>query len=213
MTTDTKDRLYPWVLGWLVFTTLVMPQLVLTRSLVQPRYRWSNAGFSGTGTGGDFWFVVVIFLFVAAMMWYGWRGARMPFHVLAVLWTSILTIRLVNGVIAHGQQMRFRGDTLGINVWLGWFIPLYLLFTGLTIWWAVRDFGRKHQRLKPAWSRRNVIGLSLAAGLWLVAVILFRIGPLHGPTNIAAVYCMFAFWITLNVWGLRANKRAASTSA
>jgi hypothetical protein len=48
------------------------------------------------------------------MMWYGWRGARMPFHVLAILWTSTLTVRLINGVIAHGQQMRFRGDTLGI---------------------------------------------------------------------------------------------------
>jgi hypothetical protein len=213
MTIDKTDRLYPWVMGWLVFTTLIMPPLVLTRSLVQPRYRWSYAGFSGTGTGGDFWFVILIFLFVAAMMWYGWRGARIPFHVLAILWTSTLTIRLITGVIAHGQQMRFRGDTLGINVWLGWFIPLYVLFTGLTIWWAVRDFCCKHQRVKPALSRRNVIGLSVAAGLWLVAVALFHIGPLHGPTNVAAVYCIFAFWISLNLWGLRANKLAASRTS
>jgi hypothetical protein len=133
MTTGKSDRLYPLVMGWLVFTTLVMPRLVLTRSLIQPRYRWSNAGFSGVGTGGDFWFLIGISLFVAALMWYGWRGARMPFHVLAVLWTCTLTIRLVTGVIAHGQQMRFRGDTLGINVWLGWFVPIYVLFTALTI--------------------------------------------------------------------------------
>jgi hypothetical protein len=213
MTTGKSDRLYVLVMGWLVFTTLIMSPLVLTRSLVQPRYRWSNAGFSGVGAGGDFCFLIVISLFVAAMMCYGWRGARMPFHVLAVLWTSTLTIRLVNGVVAHGQQMRFRGDTLGINVWLGWFIPLYVLFTGLTIWWAVRDLRRKHQRVKPAWSRRNVIGLSVAAGLWLVAVALFHIGPLHGPTNVAAVYCIFAFWISLNLWGLRANKLAASSTS
>jgi hypothetical protein len=195
-------------MGWLVFTTLVMPPLVFTRSLVQPDYRWSNAGFSGTGMGGDLWFVIVISLFVAAMMWYGWRGARMPFHVLAVLWTGTLTIALISGVITHGQHMRFRGDTLGINIWLGWFIPVYVLFTALTIGWAARDFRRKRQRVKPAWSRRNMIGLSVAAGLWLVAVVLFRIGPLHGPTNIAAVFCMFAFWISLNVWGLRANRLA-----
>jgi hypothetical protein len=138
MTIDKRDRLYPWVMGWLIFSTLVMPPLVVTRSLVQPRYRWSYAGFSGIGTGGDFWFVIVIFLFVAAMMWYGWRGARMPFHVLAILWTSTLTVRLINGVIAHGQQMRFRGDT-----------PVYALFTALTIWWAVRDFRRKRQRVRP----------------------------------------------------------------
>jgi hypothetical protein len=198
-------------MGWLIFTTLVMPPLVLTRSLVQPRYRWSYAGFSGTGTGGDFWFVILIFLFVAAMMWYSWRGARMPFHVLAILWAITLTIRLITGVIAHGQQMRFRGDTLGINVWLGWFVPVYVLFTALTIWWAVRDFRRKRERMKPAWSRPNVIGLSVAACLWLTAVALFQIGPLHGPTNVGAVYCMFAFWIILNAWGLRANRLEASS--
>jgi hypothetical protein len=76
MTTGKSDRLYPLVMGWLVFTTLVMPPLVLTRSLIQPRYPWSNAGFSGVGTGGDFWFLIAISLFVAAMMWYGWRGAH-----------------------------------------------------------------------------------------------------------------------------------------
>gem|GEM_PF-5700467 len=209
MKTDKRDHLYPWVMGWLVFTTLVMPQLVLTRSLVQPRYRWSYAGFSGTGMSGDFWFSLVTFLFLAAMMWFGWRGARMPFHVLALLWSSTLTIRLINGVIARGQQMRFRGDTLGINVWLGWFIPVYVLFTGLTIWWAVRDLRRQHQRIQSAWSRGNMIGLSVAAILWLTAVVLFQIGPLHGPTNVAAVYCMFAFWITLNGWGLRAHELEA----
>jgi hypothetical protein len=105
--------------------------------------------------------------------------------------------------------MRFRGDTLGINVWLGWFVPIYVLFTALTIGWAVRDPCRKRQRVKPAWSRRNMIGLSVATGLWLVAIALFRIGPLHGPTNVAAVYCVFAFWISLNIWGLRASRLAA----
>jgi hypothetical protein len=62
----------------------------------------------------------------------------------------------------------------------------------------------KRQRVKPAWSRRNMIGLIVAVVLWLVAVALFRIGPLHGQANIAAVLCMFVFWIVLNGWGLRA---------
>jgi hypothetical protein len=75
----------------------------------------------------------------------------------------------------------------------------------------VRDLRRKRQRVKLAWSRRNKIGLSVAAGLWLVAVVLFRIGPLHGPTNVAAVYCIFAFWIILNVWGLRAIAKEHQT--
>jgi hypothetical protein len=137
----------------------------------------------------------------------------MPFHLLAILWTGSQSILLIKGVIEHGQRMRFRGDTLGINVWLGWFIPVCVLFTALTIWWAVRDFRRKRERVKPAWSQRNIIGLSVATVLWLAAVVLFRIGPLHGPTNVGAVYCMFVFWITLNVWGLRANKFAASSTS
>ena len=52
MTTKRKDVLHLIVMSWLVFTTLVMPQLVLTRCLIQPTYRWSNTGFSGTGMGG-----------------------------------------------------------------------------------------------------------------------------------------------------------------
>jgi hypothetical protein len=212
MKTDKADRLHFWIMCWLVFTTLVMPPLVLTRSLVQPTYRWSNLGFSGTGLRGDFWFVLVIFLFVAAMMWYGWRGARMPFHLLVILWTGTQSILLIKGVIEHGQRMRFRGDTLGINVWLGWFIPLSVVFTALAVVWVVRDFRGKRQRVKPAWSRCNVIGLSVAAVLWLVAVVLFRTGPLHSPTNVAAVYCIWAFWIILNVWGLRADRLALPDS-
>jgi hypothetical protein len=212
MKIDKADRLHFWIMCWLVFTTLVMPPLVLTRSLVQPTYRWSNLGFSGTGLRGDFWFVLVIFLFVAAMMWYGWRGARMPFHLLVILWTGTQSILLIKGVIEHGQRMRFRGDTLGINVWLGWFIPLSVVFTALAVVWVVRDFRGKRQRVKPAWSRCNVIGLSVAAVLWLVAVVLFRTGPLHGPTNVAAVYCIWAFWIILNVWGLRADRLALPDS-
>jgi hypothetical protein len=51
MKTAERDRLHLWIMGWLVFTTLIMPPLVLTRSLVQPTYRWSNLGFSGTGMG------------------------------------------------------------------------------------------------------------------------------------------------------------------
>lgn len=195
------------VMGWLVFTTLVLPPLVLTRSLIQSDYRWSTAGFSGTGMGGDSWFVIGISVFVLAMMWYGWRGARMPFHVLAVAWTSALTVVFIAGIIAHGQNMRFRGDTLGINVWLGWFIPVYVLFTAITIGWALRNLRLKRQRVKPAWSRSNVIGLTIAAGFWLIASVLFRIGDLHGPSDIAGVFCVFAFWITLNVWGLRADSR------
>jgi Ca2+/H+ antiporter len=101
--------------------------------------------------------------------------------------------------------MRFRGDTLHINIWLGWFIPVFLLFTALTIYWAARDLRRKRQRFNPAWSRRNMIGLIVAVALWLVAAVLFRIGPLHGRANIAAVLCTFVFWIVLNAWGLRAT--------
>jgi hypothetical protein len=144
-----------------LFTTLVMPQLVLTRCLLQPTYRWSNAGFSGTGMHGDLWFVIVMFVFAAIMMWYGWRGARMPFHVLAVLWSAALTVLLVSGVIEHGQKMRFRGYTRHINIWLGWFIPIYLLLTGLTIYWAVRDLRRERQPFKPL-NLDGLGGMSLA---------------------------------------------------
>jgi hypothetical protein len=144
-----KDVLYLCIMSWLVFTTLVMPQLVLTRCLLQPNHRWSNAGFSGTGMGRGLLVRVVIFAFVASMIWFGWRGARMPFHLLAMLWTVALTALLVSGVIEHGQKMRFRGDTLHINIWLGWFIPAFLLFTALTIYWGIRDLRCKRRRFKP----------------------------------------------------------------
>ena len=78
MQTHARDRLHATVMGWLVFTTLVMPPVVLTRSLFQPDYRWSSMGFSGVGMGGDLWFVILVSAFVAAMMLSGWRGVTCP---------------------------------------------------------------------------------------------------------------------------------------
>jgi hypothetical protein len=60
-----------------------------------------QSGFFGYRHGR--WFVLAIFLFVGAMMWYGWRGARTPFHLLAILWTGTQSILLIKGVIEHGQ--------------------------------------------------------------------------------------------------------------
>jgi hypothetical protein len=40
MNTGKRDRFYPLVMGWLVFTTLVMPPLVFTR-------RWSSQTIDG----------------------------------------------------------------------------------------------------------------------------------------------------------------------
>jgi hypothetical protein len=51
--------------------------------------------------------------------------------------------------------------------------------------------------------------LTVAVALRLIAATLFRIGPLHGEANVAAVLLMFAFWIILNGWGLRADATPA----
>lgn len=197
------DRLHSVIMGWLVLTTLVMPPVVLTRSLIQADYRWSHAGFSGTGMEGDLWYVIAVALFAATMLWFGWRGARMPFHAMAVLWTGALSAMFAVGLIEHGQAMRLRADTLGIDIWLGWFLPAHVLFAALTAGWVVRDLRRKRPPVESEWQRRNTIGLTIAVVLWITAAVLFRIGDLHGASDVAAVFCMFAFWIILNVWGLR----------
>jgi hypothetical protein len=203
---EPRNRLYGTVMGWLVFTTMI-PPLVLTRSLTQPSYQWGFASFGGTGMAGDLWFIAALFAFVLAMMWFGWRGARLPFHLLAVLWTGGVAITWLLAVLSMGDAARFRGDTLGIDIWLGWLAPVFAAFALITIWWAVGDLRRRATRAAPGWTRRNATGFLIAAGFLAAAIVLFRMGNLHGPSDAAAVLCVFAFWITLNFWGLRPARR------
>lgn len=200
---NIASRAYAVLMGWLVFTTLVFPPVVLTRSLLQPDYRWSFAGFSGTGMSGDWWFPVIAMGFVGVMMWCGWRMPRMMFSLLAVLWVGAQSLLLVLGLIEHGEAMRFRGDTLGIDIWFGWFVPVFVLFTALAIGWSVHQWRHGARHYHTRWTFRNTLGAMIAVILWLIAAYLFRSGELHGPTDVAGVLCIFLFWLVLNLLAFR----------
>src|SRR5213595_3913458 len=80
------DRLLQALLLW---TTLLMSVEVwvpfVRASIEGPSYQWAfSSGIGGRGTSGDYWMLIVGVVFSGAVLYLGWRGARQPFHWLAL---------------------------------------------------------------------------------------------------------------------------------
>lgn len=172
-------------------------------------YAWSAFGFSGRGTGGDYWFPLaastgaIAFLFLAA------RGAGPTFQVLLVTWHLFLAGGALHLALTEPNAFRFRGDTLGIDVSLAWIGPL--LFGGfalLAILWVIR-MGR-FRRWPPVESWRRPLGW-LVIALLPAQFLLLRMGRPDGRSDQIGVLLTVLQWglITAFFYPLRAPRPTA----
>ncbi len=85
------DPLLRLILVGVAFTLLVI-WLPFVRGLMDGEtYQWGHSffqwGYGGSGVGGAYWLIVLQAFFALALVYFGWRGARPPFHWLLLLWT------------------------------------------------------------------------------------------------------------------------------
>lgn len=184
------------LLAWTAITTLPF-WLPLVRSFMDgDSYEWGLLDFRGHGLHGDLWLPALGVALALAIRWPGWRGARMPFHVLLLLWVVPLGAAATWLSIANPEDFRFQGDTLGIDVSLA---PVgILLFGGLAVLallWVIRDLRSGRRREAPPWTRTNkLLGLGLLALLPLQLVLL-RFGEPHGTTDQIGVVITILQWL------------------
>ena len=169
-----------------------------------PDYEWSNFGFGGQGTGGDYWFPVVGSALSILAFWLGWRGGRFPVHAILMGWFGFLALGATWLSINEPDAIRFRGDTLGVDLTLTWLGPLFFgALALLAVVWAASDLVARGRNLPkglvPPWSRRNTVLLGTALVILPLQALLLGTGPIHGPTDQVGVVLTLVQWFTLAV--------------
>lgn len=124
------------------------------------------------------------------------RGARMPFHVLLLLWLIPIGAGATWLSITRPEDFRFQGDTLGIDVSLA---PVGILlfggFAALAAFWVVRDLRSGVRREAAPWSRTNKMLTVGLLALLPVQLVLLRFGEPHGTTDQIGVVLTILQWL------------------
>jgi hypothetical protein len=199
-----SDRLLNFILT-LTSLTMIAVWLPLVRGLMDgDSYRWGHTlfgrNFSGSGVGGDYWFLTTQAVFGISLVYFGWRGAREPFHWLLLLWNAVFTANAFYNAINFPENYRFQGDTLGIDISVAWAAPLFWsVLTLLSVKWVSRNLKRNERRIIPAWNRTNKLLLAAALSLLPLQFVLLRFGAQHGANDQIGVILTMLQWMLLNL--------------
>ncbi|HET6852453.1 MAG TPA: hypothetical protein VFH46_09010 [Pyrinomonadaceae bacterium] len=198
------DRLLKAILIWTMITMIIV-WLPLIRGLMDgDSYEWGNSFWGiqvgGQGVHGQYWLLLLQAIIGIAVLYFGWRGARQPFHWLLLLWHIPLGAQAIYDAISSPEDYRFRGDTLGVDVSLAWVGPLFFGgFALLSVLWVIRDFRRERDTAAPEWKRANYVLLLIAVSLLPIQFLLLRFGEQHGPGDQAGVILTMGQWVLINL--------------
>ena len=198
------DRLLKAILIWTMITMIIV-WLPLIRGLMDgDSYEWGNSFWGiqvgGQGVHGQYWLLLLQAIIGIAVLYFGWRGARQPFHWLLLLWHIPLGAQAIYDAISSPEDYRFRGDTLGVDVSLAWVGPLFFGgFALLSVLWVIRDLRRERDRTAPEWKRANYVLLLIAVSLLPIQFLLLRFGEQHGPGDQAGVILTMCQWVLINL--------------
>jgi hypothetical protein len=167
-----------------------------------PTYAWGTSyfgkQFSGTATSGDYWLPVTKSIFAVILLYLGWRGARIGFVVLALLWQIFGFADALYSSLTNPGEYHLKGDTLGIDVSLAWVAPtLYGIFLILTIIWAMRKGRRMWQEPVPPWSRKNSVWLIFLLALLPIQFVLLHFGTPQSTSDVIGVFITVFQWLFL----------------
>lgn len=205
------DPILRALLGWTALSTIIF-WLPFVRGLFDgATYEWGLAGMGGTGISGDYWMPVLGAAFAIALRYFGWRGARMPFHALLLLWLVPLGAGATWLTLTQPEDFRFQGDTLGVDVSLAWAGPvIFGGFALLGIFWVIRDLRSGRKREAPPWTPTNQRLLIALVALLPIQLVLLRFGVPHGTTDQIGVILTMLQWFLLGA--ALAPKRPARSS-
>lgn len=185
---DTRRRYFRSLNLLLFFTglTFATSWLPLLRGLMDGEsYSWGTTflgkTFSGSGAGGDFYYVVLnalLGLFLLCSFY--WVRQRLIFYLLLVLWYGSIIANAFYEV-GYGEGYYFHGDTLGIHVNLSYVIIPFVLFLGFL---AVKVIKKdRKNRFRARWIVKNTYWLAALLLPIFPQYLLFSGGEPHGITD------------------------------
>ena len=167
-------------------------------------YQWGMrlvlSPLGGTGTNDDFWVLPLMTAFVLGLIYLGSRGARAPFAAMLFGWYGTHLFAALRLAAQYGDEWRFRGDTLGIDVSLAWVMPtVYVLIMTASVAWYVLTRNDQQHAILASWSKINLILLVAAVAIVPLQYPLLRFGEPHGMTDKIGVLLTVTQWVLVSM--------------
>jgi hypothetical protein len=186
------DRMARTALGLFTLTTAVFWLAAVRGAFDGPSYQWGLFGLGGRGVSGDYWFPLVVVIGALAVLAGGWRCRRWAFAVLAA-WSVLVFVTVLAVVASNPAEVRFRGDTLGIDVSLTWIGPL-LFGAGAVVSLVAAWRQYRHPRNVTAWNTRNSRWGVLLAAVLPFQFALLRFGSAESLSDQVGVVVTIVQW-------------------
>lgn len=120
-----RDPLLRFILFWTAAFFMLFWLIFVRTFMDGPSYEWQVLpGVGGQGLSGDAWLPPLLVMFGLVILLLGKSGARQPFHWLLLAWHVPVAAGATYLAYQYGEQLRFRGDTLGIDISMAWLAPI-----------------------------------------------------------------------------------------
>jgi hypothetical protein len=219
---DTRRQLAHHIWGWVLLAVLLwtsvttfMVWMPTMRALMDgPTFHWQAAPrVSGDGVTADYPVLVLATALVMAIAYFGWRGARPPFHWLLLMWQFPLASFVLGTSIEHPADMRLRDATFGLDVQLHWIVPTAFILFGLASWiWVVYELNSPLELIEPTWTRANRLILAGSVILFPFEFVALRLGHPGGNLDRFGVVLLAVQWLMFNIglmpWSARRTARS-----
>lgn len=197
MSEAMNRRLFGAVMFWTGLTT-IFGWLPLIRIIGRPEgYTWGILGLSGAGWEGPFWIFILLTIYAVALLFTAFRGPRVLFYPMLILWHLAVTAIVVAGIAMEGWDATWQGQGLHFSIPMWLLAAPFALFTSVVILWVALDHRKGGRPPVPPWSRTNTLRLAMSVALMIVALALFRTGTNYNWVTAAAIVVTIAHWIML----------------
>ena len=198
----TPDPLLKGLLIWTSLVTGILTWLPFVRASIEGRaYQWAlAAGIGGRGIQGDYWLLVLGVIFAGTLLYFGWRGARQPFHWLLLLLHGGLAAAVFYLAMKSPEQLFFEGATIGVRFSLATVGPVFFgSVFACALFWVFRDLrsDRRRSALPWVWTRSQRVRLGLVIGFVPAQVILLRTWGPFGPGAVLGVFLTIWQWFMM----------------
>lgn len=167
-------------------------------------FQWGNpfgeGMLRGSGMGGHFWVLLLLSSLFISIVYMGWRDPRGVFKPLLLIWCAVNLIGTLIIVLDDPSRYRFRGDTMGIDINMAWFMPALkggLLLAAMA--WVVREWRSPRQNTAITWTRKNSRYLLPVIILVPFQILLLRLGPMHDWTDKLGWILTYSEWVLINL--------------
>jgi len=182
-------------LGWFSLTTVAFWLPTIRGAFDGASYQWGLFGLGGRGTGGDYWLPLVASLVAIALTAGAWRGQRWALWLVAA-WSLLLTLAFAVFMATSPEDLRFRGDTLGIDVSLGW-VGLIVLVGATLLTLVSATQAPSSEDLVPPPSSLNGTWLGALALALPIQFVLLRLGAPGSSLDQAGVVLTVVQWFLI----------------